>query len=83
MSHSAGCFTGLEAAPAAGGRRRRSRRGWPGGGGGSAEQRRRLHAHRVRLDLVDGVPKADAAAARGLIMPVGTWKEKRDLLILS
>ena len=34
------------------------------------------------VDLVDGVPKAEAMAARGLIMPVGTWKEKWDLLIL-
>lgn len=30
----------------------------------------------------DGVPDPEALAALGLIMPVGTWKEKWDMLIL-
>ena len=30
----------------------------------------------------EGVPDVDQLAARGLIMPVGTWKEKWDLLVL-
>jgi len=34
------------------------------------------------IPTVDGVPEVDALAERGLIMPVGTWKEKWDLVIL-
>ena len=49
-----------------------------GGGAGSSS------AVRVEDEIpaVDGVPDTEALAARGLIMPVGTWKEKWDLLIL-
>jgi CRP-like cAMP-binding protein len=38
----------------------------------------------VGMDAVeiDGTPKAEVLSARGLIMPVGTWKEKWDICIL-
>ena len=35
------------------------------------------------IPTVDGVPETEALEARGLIMPMGTWKEKWDLLILA
>ena len=34
------------------------------------------------IPSVDGVPDSEALAEKGLIMPMGTWKEKWDLLIL-
>ena len=48
-------------------------------GGGTSDS-----ANGVDSDIptVDGVPDLEALVSRGLIMPVGTWKEKWDLLVL-